>query len=567
MSGSTETKVVRVGDVLVERGLITPQQVDEAVAVQQESGKRQLLGEILIELGFVSQEQLTAALADASDIPFARLTSRLVDRNVFSVLPVEFIEQSQVVPLFQVDGTLTVAVSDLSNLFLVDEVAQHAGCPVQIVAALPDDIRGIIEDVSQDEAPSFEELFAQTEGPSGSESENTDRADVEDLGSDSPVVKLVNHAIHSAIREGASDVHFEPDEQVFRVRYRVDGQLFEKLRPPSQMQPAIVARIKIMAGMDISERRLPQDGAIRVSSRGKQVDLRVSTLPNKYGEKVVIRIIDNSNSLLTFAGLKLEDETRKSMERICKEPYGIVLVTGPTGSGKSSTLYSMLNEINSPQINICTVEDPIEFNVLGINQFQVHSKIGLTFASVLRTLLRQDPDVIMLGEIRDTETATIAVQAALTGHLVLSTLHTNDSAGAITRLQNLGIEPYLISAALVGVVAQRLVRRVCPECKVESAPTPHVLNAAQRSGMKIEKVAKGHGCAMCNQTGFKGRAGIFEILIPSDEMRDAIAAGANLGKLRSIAKAQGIRTLFENGMVKVHSGETTVEEVLRVTSA
>ncbi|HNO77486.1 MAG TPA: GspE/PulE family protein [Phycisphaerae bacterium] len=567
MSGSTETKAVRVGDVLVERGLITPKQVDEAIAVQQEGGKRQLLGEILIELGFVSQEQLTAALADASGIPFARLTSRLVDRDVFGVLPVEFVEQSQVVPLFKVDGTLTVAVSDLSNFFLVDEVTQHAGCPVQIVAALPDDIRGVIEDVSQDEAPSFDELFAQTESITGGDEGSSNRADVEDLGSDSPVVKLVNHAIHSAIREGASDIHFEPDEEVFRVRYRVDGQLFEKLRPPSQMQPAIVARIKIMAGMDISERRLPQDGAIRVASRGNQVDLRVSTLPNKYGEKVVIRIIDNSNSLLTFSGLRLEDETRKSMERICKEPYGIVLVTGPTGSGKSSTLYSMLNEINSPQINICTVEDPIEFNVLGINQFQVHSKIGLTFASVLRTLLRQDPDVIMLGEIRDAETATIAVQAALTGHLVLSTLHTNDSAGAITRLQNLGIEPYLISAALVGVVAQRLVRRVCPECKVESQPSTHVLNAAERAGMKIDKVAKGHGCLVCNQTGFKGRAGIFEILIPSDEMRDAIAAGANLGRLRSIAKSQGIRTLFENGMAKVNAGETTVEEVLRVTSA
>ncbi|GJM25845.1 MAG: hypothetical protein DHS20C16_22600 [Phycisphaerae bacterium] len=567
MSGSTETKAVRVGDVLVERGLITPQQVDEAIAVQQEDGKRQLLGEILIELGYVSQEQLTAALADASGIPFARLTSRLVDRDVYSVLPAEFIEQSQVVPLFKVDGTLTVAISDLSNFFLVDEIAQHAGCPVQIAAALPDDLRDVIEDVSQDEAPSFDELFAHTESVTGSEDQSSGRSDVDDLGSDSPVVKLVNHAIHSAIREGASDIHFEPDEELFRVRYRVDGQLFEKLRPPSQMQPAIVARIKIMAGMDISERRLPQDGAIRVSSRGNQVDLRVSTLPNKYGEKVVIRIIDNSNSLLTFSGLNLDDDIRTSMERICKEPYGIVLVTGPTGSGKSSTLYSMLNEINSPNINICTVEDPIEFNVQGINQFQVHSKIGLNFASVLRTLLRQDPDVIMLGEVRDSETAAIAVQAALTGHLVLSTLHTNDSAGAITRLQNLGIEPYLISAAIVGVVAQRLVRRVCPECRTETEPTPHVVRTAERAGITIDKVAKGRGCATCHQTGFKGRSGIFEVLIPCDEMRDAIAAGASLGKLRTIAEAQGIKTLFENGMAKVQAGETTAEEVLRVTSA
>ncbi len=566
MSGSVEAKAVRVGDVLVERGLVSSQQIEEAILVQQEGGKRQLLGEILVELGYVTQEQLTSALADAQDIPFARLTSRMVDRNVFGVLSTEFIEQSQVVPMFKVDGTLTVAVSDLTNFFLVDEVAQQAGCPVQIVAALAEDIQKIIEDVSQDEAPSFDELFAEAESASGSTSKDSNRADVEELGSDSPVVKLVNHAIHSAIREGASDIHFEPDEEEFRVRYRVDGQLFEKLQPPAQMQPAIVARIKIMAGMDISERRLPQDGAIRVTSRGNQVDLRVSTLPNKYGEKVVIRIIDNSNSLLTFSGLKLDADSQTSMQRICKEPYGIVLVTGPTGSGKSSTLYSMLNEINSPSINICTVEDPIEYNVKGINQFQVHSKIGLTFASVLRTLLRQDPDVIMLGEIRDSETAAIAVQAALTGHLVLSTLHTNDSAGAITRLQNLGIEPYLISAAIVGVVAQRLVRCVCKECGTEAEPTPNVAQAAKRAGLTIDKITKGRGCAVCHQTGFKGRRGIYEILIPSDEMRDAIAAGANLGKLRSIAQTQGIKTLFDNGMAKVHSGETTVEEVLRVTS-
>ncbi len=566
MSTSTETKTVRLGDVLVDRGLVSPQQVDEAILVQQEGGKRQLLGEILIEMGYVSQEQMTSALADAQDIPFARLNSRLVDRNVFGVLPIDFIEQSQVVPMFKVDGTLTVAVSDLMNFFLVDEVSQQAGCPVQIVAALTEDIKTVIEDVSQDEAPSFDELFAEAENASAGSETDSQRADVEDLGSDSPVVKLVNHAIHSAIREGASDIHFEPDEDEFRVRYRVDGQLFEKLQPPAQMQPAIVARIKIMAGMDISERRLPQDGAIRVSSRGNQVDLRVSTLPNKFGEKVVIRIIDNSNSLLTFSGLKLDADTQASMQQICKEPYGIILVTGPTGSGKSSTLYSMLNEINSSEINICTVEDPIEYNVKGINQFQVHSKIGLTFASVLRTLLRQDPDVIMLGEIRDDETAAIAVQAALTGHLVLSTLHTNDSAGAITRLQNLGIEPYLISAAIVGVVAQRLVRRVCQECGTEVEAPTNVMQAAKRAGLSIDKVTKGRGCSTCHQTGFKGRSGIYEILIPGDEMRDAIASGAGLGKLRAIAKSQGIKNLFEYGMAKVHSGETTVEEILRVTS-
>jgi len=569
MAGAAETttKTVRVGDVLVDRGLITSEQVDQAITAQKEGGKRQLLGEILIELGYISQEQLTAALADAYSTPFARLSSRLVDGDVFNVLPREFMEEHDVLPMFKVDGMLTVAVTDLTNFFLCDEIAQHAGCPVQVVAVLADDVHKVIEELSQDDAPSFDELFADAESATVTEPGDADRSDVEDLGSDSPVVKLVNHAIHSAIREGASDIHFEPEEDEFRIRFRVDGQLFEKLKPPIQMQPAIVARIKIMADMDISERRLPQDGAIRVSSRGNQVDLRVSTLPNKFGEKVVIRVIDNSNSLLTFAGLKLDADTQSMMQQICKEPYGIVLVTGPTGSGKSSTLYSMLNEISTPEINICTVEDPIEFNVKGINQFQVHAKIGLTFAGVLRTLLRQDPDVIMLGEIRDPETAAIAVQAALTGHLVLSTLHTNDSAGAITRLQNLGIEPFLISAAIVGVVAQRLVRCVCADCRTQVDPTPNVVHAAERAGITIDQVTKGRGCLTCHQTGFKGRRGIYEILVPGDEMRDAIAAGANLGKLREISRKQGTRTLFEYGMSQVHSGDTTVEEILRVTSA
>ena len=295
------------------------------------------------------------------------------------------------------------------------------------------------------------------------------------------------------------------------------------------------------------------------------MDLRVSTCPNKYGEKVVIRIIDNSNSLLTFEGLGLSSDVRERMVQLCSQPYGIILVTGPTGSGKSSTLYSMLTHINSPLVNICTVEDPIEFNLKGVNQFQVHDKIGLTFASVLRTLLRQDPDVIMLGEVRDPETAAIAVQAALTGHLVLSTLHTNDAPGAITRLENLSVEPYLISAALVGIVAQRLVRRVCPDCATEVEPTARMRQAADRGGVQLDKVFVGRGCSQCNQTGLKGRGGIYEILVPDDEMRSAIAGGANLGALRNLAKQSGMQTLFEYGLDKVRQQETTMEEVLRVT--
>jgi len=566
MDTTGTTKTLRVGDVLVERGLVSPQQVDEAVNVQRAEGKRRLLGEILVELGHCTQAQLIAALADAYGIPFIELTPKFVDPDMIGLLPRDFVNSRLVLPLFRVDDVLTVAVTEPSDFFLVDEIRQLVDCTVQIVAALPDAIKSTLERVGPDEnAVSLEELFEEVTGAAGAQSGSGSRADVSELGSDSPVVKLVNHAIQSAIREGASDIHCEPDESDFRVRFRIDGQLIEKLHPPAQMQAPIVARIKIMAGMDISERRLPQDGAIRVSAKGRPVDLRVSTLPNKFGEKVVIRIIDNTSNLLTFDGLGLTGESRGLLEKLCRNPYGIILVTGPTGSGKSSTLYSMLNHLNKPAVNICTVEDPVEFNLKGINQFQVHGKIGLNFAAMLRTMLRQDPDVIMIGEVRDPETAGIAVQAALTGHLVLTTLHTNDAPSAITRLGNLSIEPYLVSAALVGIVAQRLVRRICRDCFSEEAPAPSILHAAERAGIKLDRVHRGKGCSSCNQTGYKGRTGLYEILVPDDEMRDAIASGENLGALRQRAKQLGMRTLFEFGLERVRRGETTVEELLRVT--
>jgi type IV pilus assembly protein PilB len=510
--------------------------------------------------------QLTEALADACGMPFVRLTPKFVDPAVLSTLPREVVNTRDVLPLFHVDGVLTVAITEPTDVFLAEEIGQMAGCPVQLVAVLPEDLHATRDRLFGESAQDIEALYQEAAVAKPAATPGA-RADVDDAGSDSPVIQLVNHAIQNAIREGASDIHFEPDDECFRVRYRIDGHLVEKFHPPVQMQAPIVARLKILAGMDISERRLPQDGAIRVTARGKPVDLRVSTLPNKYGEKVVIRILDNQSALLTLDGLDLQQEVRETFKRLWALPFGIILVTGPTGSGKSTTLYAMLSHINAPHLNICTVEDPIEFNVRGINQFQVHPRIDLTFASVLRTLLRQDPDVIMVGEIRDPETAGIAVQAALTGHLVLSTLHTNDAAGAITRLQNLGVEPYLLSAALVGIIAQRLVRKVCRECVSWQEPPPTTRSAAERAGVTLEKVARGRGCAACNSTGFRGRTGIYEIIVPDDEMRDAIASGANLGALRKLARAQGMKTLFEYGLEKVRAGETTLEELLRVTSA
>ena len=332
------------------------------------------------------------------------------------------------------------------------------------------------------------------------------------------------------------------------------------------MQPAIVSRIKIMAGLDISERRLPQDGSISVTVEGNRVDLRVSTLPNKFGEKVVIRVIDTRNALVGLDQLGLSESLYDAFIHEVRKPHGIILVTGPTGSGKSTTLYAVLNEINNASINICTVEDPVEFHVPGVNQFQVHEKIGLSFANVLRSLLRQDPDVIMLGEIRDPETARIAVQAALTGHLVLSTLHTNDSPSAVTRLHNLGVEPYLVSASLVAILAQRLIRTICPQCKRAVGPSPSIQNTAERLGMTLDRVFMGRGCSQCNQTGMKGRVGIYELLLPNDELRDAIASGAPLGTIRTKAKGLGMKTLLEAGFDKVREGLTTVEEILRVTA-
>ncbi|MHC4611228.1 MAG: GspE/PulE family protein, partial [Planctomycetota bacterium] len=477
-----------------------------------------------------------------------------------------------ILPLFHVEGKLTVAVTEPANVFLIEEIGRRAGCGVQIVAATRGDIRAMLEQqVPESEVLALDDITAEAEQEDSafkaSPSTEVDLTVTQGSESDSPVVKLVHHAIFTAIREGASDIHFEPDDRTMRVRFRIDGHLVERQHPPYQMHQAIVSRIKIMAGMDISERRLPQDGAIRVTADGNAVDLRVSTLPNKFGEKVVIRVIDNRNVLVNLDELGMGPELGERFRQEVHKPHGIILVTGPTGSGKSTTLYAALNQINAPEINICTVEDPVEFNLAGVNQFQVHDKIGLSFAGVLRSLLRQDPDVIMVGEIRDPETARIAVQASLTGHLVLSTLHTNDAAGAITRLHNLGIEPYLISASLLAILGQRLVRRVCPDCVRTVEAAPNVRHAAEKLGLKIARVSSGQGCSRCHQSGLKGRTGIYELLVPDDEMRDAITGAASLEALRKLAIEGGTVPLKEAGIQQIRLGETTIEEVLRVTAS
>jgi type IV pilus assembly protein PilB len=565
-------KSVRVGDLLVEKGVIAAEQLSQALAYQKERGHQKLLGEVVVELKFATEEQVLEVLAAAYGVPFARVGPKIADPKVIEILPRDFLEKQIVLPLFVVNGKLTIAVHEPTNVFLIEEIERLSGCPAQIVAATAKDISQtlqaylpnanvfVIDEIVDD---------IQAQDLTLVEKEITDLTNLADSASHSPVIKLVNYLIHGGVQEGASDIHIEPGDGVLRVRYRVDGSLFEKLKPPHQMHPAVVSRIKIMSGLDISERRVPQDGGITVMLNKRPVDLRVSTMPGKFGEKVVMRIIDNRNTLTNLEKLGFSYAMLERFRTVLHQPNGVVLVTGPTGSGKSTTLYGMLNEILDDSLNICTVEDPVEYNLPGVNQFQVNEKAGFTFSGALRALLRQDPDIIMLGEIRDQETAKIATQAALTGHLVLSTLHTNDAPSAITRLYNVGVEPYLVAASIRGVLAQRLLRKVCTHCKEPTEMTPPVRRSLERwteGGSPIETVFKGKGCAKCRNTGYAGRIGIFELFTPDDEVLDAISRGGSLQEIRRLAKAGGYVTLQQDGVEKVKAGITTVEELFNATA-
>ncbi|MEM1027088.1 MAG: GspE/PulE family protein [Planctomycetota bacterium] len=553
---------------------MTQEQIDAALAYQKKQpGLKKLLGEVLVEMGFVSEEQVMEALAEAYGVPFARVNPKLVDPKVVELVPREFLEKNKVLPLFCIENKLTVAMQEPANVFVSEEIERMTGKAVQIVATTVKDIEAtltaympdgnvfVIDEVIDDVA--MNDLAVV-------EKEILDIANVEDSADASPIIKLVNFLIYSAVKDGASDIHIEPDENKLRVRFRVDGRMFEKICPPHMMQAAVVSRIKIMAGMDISERRVPQDGGITIRIQKSQIDLRVSTCPGKFGEKVVMRIIDNRNAMVRLEKIGFSYEMLENFRSVVHQPNGVFLVTGPTGSGKSTTLYSALNEINDEAINICTVEDPIEQNIPGVNQFQVHDKAGFTFAGALRSLLRQDPDVIMVGEIRDQETARIATQAALTGHLVLSTLHTNDAPSAVTRLFNIGVEPYLVAAAIRGVLAQRLVRKICTHCKEPmelNAQTKRTLQRISDGVRDIGTVYHGVGCSKCRNTGYAGRLGLFELLIPNDEMLDTVSRGGTLQEVRKAAlSGDGYTPLRLDGLDKVSAGLTTLEELFRATS-
>ena len=558
-----------LGQLLISRGVISDEQLQRALEEQRRSKHQKLLGEIFVEMHFCTEEQVAEALAGAYGVPFARISPKVADPKVIDALPKEFLEKHQVLPLFLVENTLTVAVPEPANLFLLEEIERASGHVVQVVAATARDIRAtlqaylpndkvfVIDDIIEEVTPQDFELI---------EAPVQDISNLEQAAGDSPVIKLVNYIIYNAVKDGASDIHIEPGDNSLRIRYRVDGHLAEKMRPPFRMHAAVSSRIKIMAGLDIAERRLPQDGAIHVMMEKRPIDLRVSTMPGKHGEKVVIRVIDNDKATVNLEKLGFGYEMLKQWRKLIAKPHGILLVTGPTGSGKSTTLYACLQEMNADDVNICTVEDPVEFALRGVNQFQVHEKAGFTFATALRSLLRQDPDILMVGEIRDAETARIATQAALTGHLVLSTLHTNDAPSAVTRLFNIGIEPYLVGATVTGVLAQRLVRKLCQSCKESYEPTPNEKRQIEKYAGAAETLFRPKGCPRCRNTGFAGRIGIYELLSPDEELIERIAGGANLNELRELAIKQGMKTLRADGVEKVKAGITTLEEVYRATA-
>ncbi|MCI0498230.1 MAG: Flp pilus assembly complex ATPase component TadA [Planctomycetales bacterium] len=560
---------LQLGQVLLSRGIVTQEQIDSALSRQQVIGHSKLLGELLVELGYCTDNQICSALAEAYEVPYAQLTPKLCDPSIVELLSREFLEEHVVLPLFKVHDTLTIAISEPSNLFVIEEIQRLSDCRVQVVCATARDIRAtlqnylpaanvfVIDDIIDDVAL---EDFAMIDNLP------QDIADLEEVAGQSPVVKLVNYLIYTAVHENASDIHIEPDEKKLRVRYRVDGQLYEKLRPPHQMHAAVVSRIKIMAELDIAQRRLPQDGSIHVLVQSKPIDLRVSVMPGIYGEKVVIRVIDFRRMLTNLESLGFGYDNLTLFKKVISHPNGIVLVTGPTGSGKNTTLYAALSELNGEQCNICTVEDPVECNIHGINQFEVHELAGFGFSGALRSLLRQDPDIIMVGEIRDQDTANIAVQAALTGHLVLSTLHTNDAPGAITRLIDLGVAPYLVSASLIAVLAQRLVRKICPNCKEQYEPSHSIRRTVKEWAGQEPPFYRGLGCKKCRNTGFIGRIAIHELFVPDDRILDMIAQNVPLKALRTAAIENGMVPLHLDGIEKVGAGITTIDEILRVAN-
>ncbi len=562
----------RLGELLVRNNLISKEQLAKALEEQKESGGQLRLGSILIKNGLINEPDLTSFLSRQYGVPSINLSEFEVDAAVIKTIPVEIAQKYQIVPVNRAGSTLIIAMSDPSNIFAIDDIKFMTGYNVEVVVASETAIKLAI-DKYYDQSASLADVMSDLEMEDvevvGDE-EEVDIGSLERATEDAPVVKLVNLILTDAIKKKASDIHIEPYERTFRVRYRIDGILYEVMKPPLKLKNAITSRVKIMSELDIAERRLPQDGRIKIKlGGGKDMDFRVSVLPTLFGEKIVLRLLDKSNLQLDMTKLGYEPEALEHFKREIHKPYGMVLVTGPTGSGKTVSLYSALSELNKVSENISTAEDPVEFNFAGINQVQMHEDIGLNFAAALRAFLRQDPDIIMIGEIRDFETAEIGVKAALTGHLVLSTLHTNDAPSTINRLLNMGIEPFLVASAVNLITAQRLARRVCSECKVvEEIPVQALIDAGVPAEDAKEYVCfKGSGCSKCNGTGYKGRVGFYQVMPMLEEIRELILNGANTAEIKRESMRLGVKSMRQSGLTKLKEGVTSFEEVLRVTIA
>jgi type IV pilus assembly protein PilB len=562
----------RLGEILVTNNLITKEQLAKALEEQKLSGGQLRLGSVLIKQNLISEHNLTSFLSKQYGVPTINLSEYEIDPAVTKIIQADVVQKYQLVPVNRAGSTLIVAVSDPSNLFAIEDIKFMTGFNVEMVVASESDIKASI-DKHYDQSASLADVMSDMDV------EDMEVVDVEDdidissmerATEDAPVVRMVNAILQDAIRKKASDIHIEPYEKMFRVRYRIDGVLYEAMKPPLKLKNAITSRIKIMAELDIAERRLPQDGRIKIKlGGGRDMDFRVSVLPTPFGEKICLRLLDKASLQTDLTKLGYEPEALAHFQHEIHKPFGMVLVTGPTGSGKTVSLYSAIAELNKVSENISTAEDPVEFNFAGINQVQMHEDIGLNFAAALRSFLRQDPDIIMIGEIRDFETAEIAVKAALTGHLVLSTLHTNDAPSTINRLLNMGIEPFLVASAVNLITAQRLARRVCVECKEpEAIPVQALIDSGVPPDEASSYVCyRGKGCSLCNGTGYKGRVGFYQVMPMREEIRELILNGANTAEIKRETMRLGIKSMRQSGLTKLKEGVTSFEEVLRVTIA
>src|SRR5450432_3364304 len=560
----------RLGELLVRENLISLQQLQKAQDEQKKAGGR--IGYHLTKLGFIEESELTNFLSKQYGVPSINLKEFDIDPEVVKLVPKEVAEKHQCIPVNRAGASLILAMSDPSNIYAIDDIKFLTGYNIEVVVASEQAIKEALEKYYAEKGPSYDEVmegFDESEIEVGHDEEGENIVDMEKSAAEAPVVKLVNLILLDAIKKGASDIHVEPYEKDFRVRYRVDGVLYEVMKPPMKLKSAIISRLKIMAELDIAERRLPQDGRIKLKlGKGREMDFRVSVLPTMWGEKVVLRLLDKGNLQLDMAKLGFDPQPLSDFKWAISQPWGMVLVTGPTGSGKTTTLYSALSDLNKSDVNISTAEDPVEYNLHGINQVQMHDEIGLNFAMGLRSFLRQDPDIIMVGEIRDFETAEISVKAALTGHLVLSTLHTNDAPATISRLLNMGVEPFLITASVNLVLAQRLARKICSDCKRPNDTEAKVLldlGVSEEQLALKANIMKGTGCATCNNTGYKGRVALYEVMRFQDDLKERVLQGASGAELKAAAIKLGMATLRASGIRKVLEGVTTPEEILRVT--